>query len=251
MLPYTCSLANSLLPFISGLTEESTSIDSDIMDECDTTSECKSDDVPRNQHYLWFGCNVEEAIDNSQCLRQLRQYLNELKHDHKQVRTGKLWLMFMEITSIVRMFIGSERSPGQWSLHLKATADMIPCLATAGHNNYTTCCQLYLQYCQPACPCIRKAIEDGPFTVRRNTQRHWSGTWTDMTWGVWIQSVWKHIGSHRHWLAPRSREASEEYQLYLQDKQELVFSVHMCQNEPAMQYSLWMWAQCQNGRLVD
>lgn len=113
-------------------------------------------------------------------LQELCQKVQDLKANQLSSRTGKLWLMFMRLVSIVRMFIRAERT-GNWVLHLWATQEMLPYFAAAGHNNYTRCCRLYLQDCQELCPCLDRPMKDGLFTIHRNEQVFWSGTWTDMT----------------------------------------------------------------------
>lgn len=103
-----------------------------------------------------------------------------MKEEQEQSRTGKLWVMFMNFVAIIRMFIRAERT-GNWTLHIKATQDMLPYFAAAGHNNYTKGCHLYLQDSQDLCPCLHKPLNDGLFTVCRNSTQFWSGAWIDMT----------------------------------------------------------------------
>ncbi|KAG7164373.1 hypothetical protein Hamer_G003555 [Homarus americanus] len=57
---------------------------------------------------------------------------------------------------------------------------MLPFFAAAGHNNYTKCCRLYLRDCQELRHCLETSMEDGLFTVRRNDEMFWNGTWSDM-----------------------------------------------------------------------
>ena len=83
-----------------------------------------------------------EYIKSSQSLHTLRDHINHVKENHKWARTGRLWLMLMQIVAIIRMLIRSERT-GNWYLHLKATQDMLPYFAAAGHNNYAKCCRLF------------------------------------------------------------------------------------------------------------
>ena len=117
---------------------------------------------------------VEDIVNN------LRSFLNTLKDEKSSLRTAKYWMMFMELVSIVRLFIRAERT-GDWNLHLKATEGMLPYFAAAGHNNYAKCARLYLQASTTMCGCLQSAMDKGLFTVRRNSSLFWSGTWTDMT----------------------------------------------------------------------
>ena len=96
-----------------------------------------------------------EDITSSQSLHTLQDHLNHVKENLKLARTGRLWLMLMQIVAIIRMFIRSERT-GNWYLHIKVTYDMLPYFAAAGHNNYAKCCILYFQDCQDMCVCLKK-----------------------------------------------------------------------------------------------
>ena len=58
--------------------------------------------------------------------------------------TAKLWLQFMKMMDILRMFLKGERM-GIWALHIQAMYEMMPCLAASRHNLYTTCIHVYLQ----------------------------------------------------------------------------------------------------------
>ena len=126
----------------------------------------------------------EESSLDAEFLTQLES-LHELHNlaiqRKKQVssRTGKLWLLFTEMVSIVRMFIRAERT-GNWELHVDATKDMLPFFAAAGHNNYAKSCHLYLQDCEEMCQCIDGPFKEGLFTIHRSSEKLWNGTWTDM-----------------------------------------------------------------------
>ena len=85
-----------------------------------------------------------DQMEGNVCMTELLAHVNNLKETQKSSRTGKLWLQFTEFVSIVQMFIRSERI-GDWDLYLKATQDMLPFFAAAGHNNYAKCVRLYLQ----------------------------------------------------------------------------------------------------------
>ena len=58
---------------------------------------------------------------------------------------------------------------------------MLPYFAASGHNNYSKCVRLYLQESSYVCGCLRKAMSNRLFTIRRNPSLFWSATWTDMT----------------------------------------------------------------------
>ena len=49
-----------------------------------------------------------------------------------------------------------------------------------------------VQDCQYTCTCLTKPLEEGAFTIHRNENILWSGTWTDMTIprAIWENSNW-------------------------------------------------------------
>ena len=70
--------------------------------------------------------------------------LTEEKHSMENHRTAKLWLQYMEMIGILRMFIKAERT-GDWALHLQTIQAMLPYFAAAGHNLYAKSAHMYLQ----------------------------------------------------------------------------------------------------------
>ena len=104
-----------------------------------------------------------DDVDQNQHLHDFHKRVCDLMDLQEESRTGKLWIMFMKIVSIVRQFILAERC-GVWQLHVQATQEMLPYLTAAGHNNYAKCCRLYLQDCQDLCQCFIEPFEKGLFT---------------------------------------------------------------------------------------
>ena len=121
-----------------------------------------------------------DDVASDDTLQTFHAEICALKDKYNESRTPKLWIMFMSFVSVIRLLITAERT-GNWSLHLKSTQEMLPYFAAAGHNNYAKCCRLYLQDCAQLCPCLQKPMDDGLFTIRRNKNLFWSGTWSDMT----------------------------------------------------------------------
>ena len=67
--------------------------------------------------------------------------LDVKKQSIQASRTAKLWLQFMKMMHILRMFLKGERM-GIWALHIQAIYDIMPYLAASGHNLYTKCIQV-------------------------------------------------------------------------------------------------------------
>ena len=76
--------------------------------------------------------DVVEEVLSSKALWRIMDKLTEEKHSMKNHRTAKLWLQYMEMIGILRMFIKAERT-GDWALHLQTIQAMLPYFAAAGH----------------------------------------------------------------------------------------------------------------------
>ena len=80
----------------------------------------------------------------SQELMRIIERLDVKKQSIQASRTAKLWLQFMKMMDILRIFLKEERM-GIWELHIQAMYEMMPYLAASGHNVYTKCIHVYLQ----------------------------------------------------------------------------------------------------------
>ena len=85
---------------------------------------------------LMAGSITIESLYGLQVLQDINQKLKAAKDAMQTKRTAKLWQQYMEMVSILQLFIKAERT-GNWALHLKSMQDMLPYLAAAGHTNYT------------------------------------------------------------------------------------------------------------------
>lgn len=86
--------------------------------------------------------------------------------------------------TIVKDFIKAERSR-TWSLHLKCIERMVPYFHATGHNLYAKSAHLYLQDMRELPESMNENeyelfTTEGFFTIRQ-TEKFWSGVWTDMT----------------------------------------------------------------------
>ena len=96
-------------------------------------------------------------------------------------KTAKLWLQYSEMVFILRKFIMAERI-GDWDLHLQMLQEMLPFLASAGHNHYAKSLVLYLDKMSKLCethPEVYAAFKKGLHPVRRS-DREWAGLSTDL-----------------------------------------------------------------------
>ena len=124
-----------------------------------------------------------EDIPSRQSLHTLQDHINHVKENQKLARTGRIWLMLIQIVPIIRMFIRSERA-GNWYINLKATRICCPTLlqlATTTTQSVVDCMSRTVTKCHDMCACLKKPLEEGAFTIHRNENLFWSGTWTGMT----------------------------------------------------------------------
>ena len=85
-----------------------------------------------------------QDIETSPRMAQIENQIQRGKEDLKRSRTSKLWLQYMDMIAILQSFIRAERT-GDWLMHLAVLRDMLPFLASSGHNHYTKSLHLYLQ----------------------------------------------------------------------------------------------------------
>jgi len=109
-------------------------------------------------------------------LRLFADHLLAEKEHLKNSRTANLWLQYMKMMDVLRMFLKAERT-GNWKLHLQAMYDMLPYLAASGHNLYTKSVYVYLQHMaklQELHLEVYNHFQKGHHVVRRS-DRFWAG----------------------------------------------------------------------------
>ena len=122
----------------------------------------------------------------SDIIPELQLFTKNWSTTLSQYRTGKLWLMYMHLVSILRAFLRSSRT-GSWNLYLQSLREMLPFLAASGHNNYVKSLVLYLNKMdalEQTHPEIHAKFMDGLFVLRRSDS-FWAGMFTDL----YIESV--------------------------------------------------------------
>ena len=107
--------------------------------------------------------------------------LREFEELHKENMTLKLWLMYIEMISIVCKFIKAQRT-GNWLLHLEAVSEMLPFFASSGHYLYAKSSYFYLQSMRKlkdTNPKVHEMFLNGHHVVRRSDS-YWAGLSTDL-----------------------------------------------------------------------
>ena len=104
-------------------------------------------------------------------------------------QTGKLWLMYMKMVKILRLFLTSSRT-GNWPLYIQSLHQMLPYLASASHNNYVKSLVLYLSKMEmlpETHPYIHAKFMECLFVLRR-TDSYWAGIFSDLYRHWWVAS---------------------------------------------------------------
>ena len=163
--------------------ESSTALLDEIVHEAETTRPCwDNTDRPWSswksarrsfdcESDRWKSVHITRANENiinwkARCQKQFIQ----------ASRTAKLWLQFVKMMDIFRMFLKGERM-GIWELHIQAMYYMMPYLAASGYNLYTNCIHVYLQQMHKlheTHPEVSKHFDQGLHVVRRS-DRLWAG----------------------------------------------------------------------------
>ncbi len=106
--------------------------------------------------------------------------MNEAK-EAMTTRTARLWLQYMDMIDILRMFLKAERT-GNWELHLQAVHDMLPYFAASGHTLYAKSAFIYLQLMHDlpkSHPDVHRRFQERYHVVRRSDP-YWAGLSTDL-----------------------------------------------------------------------
>ena len=125
--------------------------------------------------------DVVEEVLSSKALWIIMDKLTEEKHSMENHRTAKLWLQYMEMIGILRMFIKAEIT-GYWALHVQTIQAMLPYFAAAGHNLYAKSAHMYLQTMlelPETHPDIHSSFLNGLHVIRMS-ERYWAGLSTNL-----------------------------------------------------------------------
>lgn len=114
-------------------------------------------------------------------VNRIKSKLEQFRTSHQTYRTSNLWFQFMDMVDILRRFIKAERI-GDWKLYLNSINEMLPHLATAGHNNYVKSARVYLQQMndiEVKHPDVSALFKSGYHVIRRS-DRFWAGLSSDL-----------------------------------------------------------------------
>lgn len=107
--------------------------------------------------------------------------LQTKKESLKSSRVAAMWFQYMDMIDILCKHIRAKHT-GNRELHLQAVSEMLPYLATSGHNNYTKSALIYLQqmsHLQDDNLEVYQCFQDGLHVIRWS-DRYWAGLSSDL-----------------------------------------------------------------------
>ena len=111
---------------------------------------------------------LNDVVASDVC-SQLDSALENWRTMMQPYRTAKLWIMYMDLVSILRSLLRSARS-GNWTLYIQSLYQMLPYLAASGQNNYTKSLVLYLEIMdklEHTHPSVYAKFQEGLFVLHR------------------------------------------------------------------------------------
>lgn len=140
--------------------------------EMDATMKEKFDKTLQLYHKLLSGSiRVDDIMGNVE-LTEIEQIIKEERERLSKYPTAKLWIQYMDMIHIMKIFIKAERT-GNWQMHLYAVKEMLPFFAATGHNLYLKSAYTYLQQMQTLegdHPDIYLKFCEGYHVVRRSSR---------------------------------------------------------------------------------
>ena len=122
-----------------------------------------------------------DDVLNDEHLTEISQFIRNEIDSLSKYPTAKLWIQYMDMINIMKMFIKAERT-GDWQLYLYNLEKMLPFFAASGHNLYLKSVYCHLQQMDTLendHPDIYQKFCQGYHVIRRNN-RYWVGISTDL-----------------------------------------------------------------------
>lgn len=123
-----------------------------------------------------------EDLELSNVLESIAEEIGAFKKVlSSKSRTAKFWLQYMEMVTVLKCTIRSERT-GNWSSNLTSLRSMLPYFPAAGHNAYTKCLYVFLQemiQLEKTHPDVYGYFSSGHYIIRRS-DRFWAGLPCDL-----------------------------------------------------------------------
>jgi hypothetical protein len=85
-----------------------------------------------------------DDVLNDEHLTEISQFIRNEIDSLSKYPTAKLWIQYMDMINIMKMFIKAERT-GDWQLYLYSLEKMLPFFAASGHNLYLKSVYCHLQ----------------------------------------------------------------------------------------------------------
>jgi hypothetical protein len=122
-----------------------------------------------------------DDVLNDEHLTEISQFIRNEIDSLSKYPTAKLWIQYMDMINIMKMFIKAERM-GDWQLYLYSLEKMLPFFAASGHNLYLKSVYCHLQQMgtlENDHPDIYQKFCKGYHVIRRSN-RYWAGISTDL-----------------------------------------------------------------------
>ena len=103
----------------------------------------------------------------------VQSLMKDFEREHSDNPNFKLWSSYMKMIEILLDFIQAEQE-GNWNLHLKAFAAMLPWLTIYDHTNYAKWGPVYLAEMknpESIAPEVYAEFMNGNFVVKRSKRR--------------------------------------------------------------------------------
>ena len=136
-----------------------------------------------------------QDLYSSRCLDKIQETLEAQKIQMAAKRTSKLWLQYMEMVDILRLFIKAERTE-DWRIHLKSLQEMLPFFAASGHNLYAKSPYTYVQQMLQLAdshPEVFAFFRSGYHVVHKSG-RYWTGLSLDLVREQTLMKILKTTG---------------------------------------------------------
>ncbi|PIK40129.1 hypothetical protein BSL78_23030 [Apostichopus japonicus] len=166
--------------------QETNQMDEDLVHESQEPTVCRTDEelllTAKNLHDRLMDKAISpQEVCESDVLDSINEELERKKLSLSNLRTGTLWMQYMHMVDLLRLFIKAERT-GNWNLHLSTIKEMLPFFAAAGHNLYLKSAYIYLQMMiqlEVDHPEVHAAFQNGHHVIRRSN-RFWAGLSSDL-----------------------------------------------------------------------
>ena len=171
---------------------------------------------------------LEDLTSLPESINCLTDRIKSFKASLMEYRTARLWLQYLDMVDLMRLFIRSERTD-DWASHLHVLHGMLPYLAAAGHSLYTKSIHIYLQRMTQLPDASQTLFNEGLHVVRRSN-RFWADLSTDLVieQGLMrsMKNEWR--ANQRAWYDGRTESGMVAVQTFMYRGECCDAAIHRC-----------------------